>query len=94
MRVTGKLVVATSTTPSWPGLPPSTTGVWPTASRPPADGAEARELEPHVSAVAAIHVAQTGVIDYRAVSRVLVRRLADAGAPCCPAPRSSAGART
>ena len=45
---------------------------------------EVRELEPHVSAVAAIHVAQTGVIDYREVSRVLVRRLQDAGATLLP----------
>ena len=41
--------------------------------------AEAREHEPHVAAVAALHVASTGVIDYGAVCAAL-RRLVAAGA--------------
>lgn len=42
--------------------------------------AEAREYEPHVAAVAALHVASTGVIDYGEVCAALVRRLGAAGA--------------
>jgi (S)-2-hydroxyglutarate dehydrogenase len=42
--------------------------------------AEAREHEPHVRAVAALHVPSTGIIDYGAVCRALVRRLRAAGA--------------
>lgn len=42
--------------------------------------AEIRELEPHVAALAALHVPETGVIDYRAVCDVLARRLGEAGA--------------
>ena len=41
---------------------------------------EAREFEPHVDAVAALHVPSTGIIDYTQVSRALVRRLTAAGA--------------
>jgi L-2-hydroxyglutarate oxidase len=41
---------------------------------------EAREYEPHVDAVAALHVPSTGIIDYSEVSRALVRRLTAAGA--------------
>ncbi len=44
------------------------------------DAAEARELEPHVAAVAALHVPETGVVDYAAVCAALVRRLESAGA--------------
>jgi L-2-hydroxyglutarate oxidase len=43
-------------------------------------GEQAREHEPHVSAVAALHVPSTGIIDYGAVCRALVRRLEQAGA--------------
>ena len=43
-------------------------------------GEQAREHEPHVSAVAALHVPSTGIIDYGAVCRALVRRLERAGA--------------
>ncbi len=43
-------------------------------------GEQAREHEPHVSAVAALHVPATGIIDYRAVCAALVRRLESAGA--------------
>lgn len=41
--------------------------------------AAAREHEPHVEALAALHVAETGIIDYPAVCAALVRRLAAAG---------------
>lgn len=37
--------------------------------------AGAREYEPHVNCVAALHVPETGIIDYRAVCQALVRRL-------------------
>jgi L-2-hydroxyglutarate oxidase len=47
-------------------------------------GDEAREREPHVAALAALHVAETGIIEYRAVCAVLVRRLRDAGARLLP----------
>ncbi|TPG13457.1 L-2-hydroxyglutarate oxidase [Pedococcus bigeumensis] len=43
-------------------------------------GEQAKEHEPHVSAVAALHVPATGIIDYRAVCAALVRRLEQAGA--------------
>ncbi|WP_406829726.1 L-2-hydroxyglutarate oxidase [Pedococcus sp. KACC 23699] len=42
--------------------------------------AEAREHEPHVAALAALHVAATGIIDYGAVCAALVGRLEAAGA--------------
>jgi (S)-2-hydroxyglutarate dehydrogenase len=42
--------------------------------------AQAREHEPHVRAVAALHVPSTGIIDYGAVCEALVRRLRAAGA--------------
>jgi L-2-hydroxyglutarate oxidase len=45
---------------------------------------EAREHEPHVAAMAALRVPETGIIDYRAVCAVLVRRLRDAGARLMP----------
>lgn len=48
------------------------------------DAHAAREREPHVDAVAALHVAETGVVDYRAVCAVLVRRLRDGGARLLP----------
>ena len=44
------------------------------------DADEAREHEPHVAALAALHVPETGVVDYAAVSAALVRRLRAAGA--------------
>ncbi|SDO56854.1 L-2-hydroxyglutarate oxidase [Pedococcus dokdonensis] len=40
----------------------------------------AREYEPHVDALAALHVAETGIVDYPAVCAALVRRLEAAGA--------------
>ena len=54
--------------------------------------AQARDHEPHVAAVAALHVAETGVIDYRAVCTVLVRRLRDAGARLLPGTEVVGGA--
>lgn len=42
------------------------------------DGVAAREIEPHVAAVGALHVHSTGIIDYGQVSRTLAR-LAEAG---------------
>jgi L-2-hydroxyglutarate oxidase len=42
--------------------------------------AEAREHEPHVAALAALHVPDTGIIDYGEVCQALVRRLQAAGA--------------
>jgi L-2-hydroxyglutarate oxidase len=47
-------------------------------------GGQARELEPHLVAVAALHVAETGVVDFRAVCSVLVRRLRNGGARLLP----------
>jgi L-2-hydroxyglutarate oxidase len=44
------------------------------------DGAEARDFEPNVSAVAALHVPETGIIDYVGVCTALVGRLSAAGA--------------
>jgi L-2-hydroxyglutarate oxidase len=41
---------------------------------------EAREYEPHVAAVAALHVASTGIVDFGAVCRKLAELLAAGGA--------------
>ncbi len=41
---------------------------------------QAREHEPHVAALAALHVPSTGIIDYAEVCAALVRRLERAGA--------------
>lgn len=41
---------------------------------------EAREHEPHVAAVAALHVPETGIVDYPGICAALVRRLDAAGA--------------
>jgi (S)-2-hydroxyglutarate dehydrogenase len=43
------------------------------------DPAQAREYEPHLSCVAAMHVASTGVVDFGAVCRTLAKLLDDAG---------------
>jgi L-2-hydroxyglutarate oxidase len=43
-------------------------------------GEAAREREPHVAALAALHVPATGIIDFGAVCAALVRRLERAGA--------------
>jgi (S)-2-hydroxyglutarate dehydrogenase len=44
------------------------------------DPAGAREYEPHLSCVAALHVPETGIIDYRGVCAALVRRITAHGA--------------
>ncbi len=44
------------------------------------DGEGAREFEPHVSAVAAMHVASTGITDFAQVCRVLAGLLTEGGA--------------
>ena len=44
------------------------------------DGAQAREHEPAVAAVAALHVASTGIVDFAAVCRKLAELLAAGGA--------------
>jgi L-2-hydroxyglutarate oxidase len=41
---------------------------------------EAREYEPHLSCVAAMHVPETGIVDYGAVCGTLVRLLTETGA--------------
>lgn len=47
-------------------------------------GAEAREHEPEVACVQAMHVASTGIVDYGAVCAVLARLLAEGGATLRP----------
>jgi L-2-hydroxyglutarate oxidase len=49
--------------------------------------AEAREYEPHVSCVAAMHVASTGIVDYAQVCATLAALLDKAGARLRPATR-------
>ncbi len=79
-RICGKLVVATDRS-ELPGLARL-------RERGVANGLEvvelsreqAREREPHVDAIAALHVASTGIIDYGQVCAALVRRLEAAGA--------------
>lgn len=83
-QVTGKLVVATD--------PAELDGLTALQQRGRANGLtvtrltadQAREHEPHVAALAALHVAETGIVDYRAVCAVLVRRLRDGGARLLP----------
>src|SRR5580765_655798 len=78
--VTGKLVVATS-----PEELPSLARL---AERGRAGGLtvtelgpeQVRELEPHVSCLAALHVAETGIVDFPGVCRALTVELAAAGA--------------
>jgi (S)-2-hydroxyglutarate dehydrogenase len=43
------------------------------------DRARLRELEPHCSGVAALHVPSTGIVDFRLVARALARRLVELG---------------
>ncbi|MGL5931064.1 MAG: L-2-hydroxyglutarate oxidase, partial [Dermatophilaceae bacterium] len=78
--VTGKLVVATDA-----GELPALAAL---EARGRANGltvrrltsGEAREVEPDVSAAGALHVAETGIVDYPAVCEVLAGRLRAAGA--------------
>ncbi|HEV7896610.1 MAG TPA: L-2-hydroxyglutarate oxidase [Planosporangium sp.] len=80
VEVCGKLVVATST-----GEVPRLRALH---SRALANGLpvrlispeQAREYEPHVACVEAMHVASTGIVDFRAVCDRFARLLADAGA--------------
>lgn len=43
------------------------------------DASEAREFEPHLAAIAALHVSSTGIIDYVAVTRSFAEDLLSAG---------------
>jgi L-2-hydroxyglutarate oxidase len=79
VEVTGKLIVATAEAelPRLHAL----------AQRAEANGVparlvdpvEARELEPHVSCLAALHVTSTGITDYGAVCDILAKLIADRG---------------
>jgi L-2-hydroxyglutarate oxidase len=46
---------------------------------------ESRAIEPHVQAVAALHVPQEGIVDYAAVVAALVRRIRAANGEVCTA---------
>jgi (S)-2-hydroxyglutarate dehydrogenase len=46
-----------------------------------------REFEPHCTAIAALHVPTTGLVDYRAVAAALVRRIESEGGRVLPAAR-------
>jgi L-2-hydroxyglutarate oxidase len=83
-RVTGKLVVATEESELGPLAALQERGVANGLTVTRLSAAQAREREPHVTALAALHVAETGIIDYRAVCAVLVRRLRDGGARLLP----------
>ena len=83
-RVTGKLVVATSGDELERLATLEQRGLANGLSVTRLTAVATREHEPHVAAVAALHVPETGVIDYRAVCDVLVRRLRDAGARLLP----------
>jgi L-2-hydroxyglutarate oxidase len=83
-RVTGKLVVATTATELGRLAALEQRGLANGLAVRRLGSAQAREHEPHVAAVAALHVPETGIVDYRAVCAVLVRRLRDAGAHLLP----------
>ena len=91
-RVTGKLVVATAAGELERLAALEQRGLANGLAVTRLTAAQAREHEPHVAAVAALHVAETGVIDYRAVCAVLVRRLRDAGAQLAPGTEVVSGA--
>jgi len=91
-RVTGKLVVATAAGELERLAALERRGLANGLAVTRLTAAQAREHEPHVAAVAALHVAETGVIDYRAVCAVLVRRLRDAGAQLAPGTEVVSGA--
>ncbi|MEP7763027.1 L-2-hydroxyglutarate oxidase [Sanguibacter sp. 25GB23B1] len=79
VRTTGKLVVAV-TEDELPRL--TVLAERATANGVPArlvSAAEAREIEPHVACVAALRVESTGIVDYRAVCRVLAEAVEAAG---------------
>lgn len=79
VRITGKLIAATS--------PDELAGLESLRRRGLDHGldvrrlspAEATEHEPHLSCMAALHVAETGVVDYVAVCHQMARDLTDAG---------------
>jgi L-2-hydroxyglutarate oxidase len=79
-EVCGKLVVATSED-ELPGLDRLyRRGVENGLAVTKLSPEQAREHEPHVNAIAALHVPSTGIIDFGEVCRALVRRLDAAGA--------------
>jgi L-2-hydroxyglutarate oxidase len=47
------------------------------------DAGRLKELEPHVAGVAALHVPETGIVDYKAVCERLARRVREAGGAVC-----------
>jgi len=79
-RVTGKVVVATS-----PNELPRLAALRERAAANGLDGvtelgpAGIRDYEPHCAGIAALHVPQTGIVDYVAVSRRLAERIVGAG---------------
>ena len=76
----GKLVVATSAA-ELPGLRAlAERGRQNGLQARELDPSAAREIEPHVACVAALHVRETAIIDYRGVCKALVRRLSARGA--------------
>ena len=83
-EVGGKLVVATSTAELDRMAALEQRGLANGLAVTRLTGEQAREHEPHVAAVAALHVQETGIIDYRAVCAVLVRRLREGGARMQP----------
>ena len=91
-RVTGKLVVATAADELERLAALEQRGLANGLGVTLLTAEQAREQEPHVATLAALHVAETGVIDYRAVCGVLVRRLRDAGAHLVPGTEVVGGA--
>ena len=91
-RVTGKLVVATAADELERLAALEQRGLANGLAVTRLTAEQAREQEPHVATLAALHVAETGVIDYRAVCSVLVRRLRDAGAHLVPGTEVVGGA--
>ena len=84
VEVCGKLVVAV-TEDELPGLHKLAERAQ--ANGVPAalvDPAQARELEPNLSCVAALHVRSTGIVDFGKVSQALADRLAERGADLRP----------
>jgi (S)-2-hydroxyglutarate dehydrogenase len=79
VEVCGKLIVATreAELPRLEGL--LERGVANGLAPRRADVAEVAELEPHVRAIAAIHVPSTGIVDFREVCAAMVRQLHAAG---------------
>ena len=84
-RVTGKLVVATGRV-SWPGWPGWPSGAGPTAWPCAKSGAaEISEIEPSVRGIRALHIPESGVIDYRKVAASYASVVASRVAPCAAA---------